>query len=84
MKKINFKLLLGSLVASAFMILIFNLLALVIFSVPELLEAFYKGIGGVGNGKGYTFNLTSNSIVLVVMTIIMYYLMVVENEKKNL
>lgn len=73
MKKINFKLLLGSLVASAFMILIFNLLAFAIFSVPELLEAFNNGIGG--NIKGYTFNLTSNSIVLVVMTIIMYYLM---------
>lgn len=80
MKKINFKLLLGSLVVSVFMILIFNLLAFAIFSVPELLEAFYNAIGGVGNGKGYTFNLTRNSIVLVVMTIIMYYLMVVEND----
>jgi hypothetical protein len=75
MKKINFKLLLGSLVASAFMLLIFNLLAFAIFSVPELLEAFDNATGGVGNTKGYTFNLTRNSILLVIMTIIFYYLM---------
>ena len=75
MKKINFKLLLGSLVASAFLLLILNLLAFVIFSVPELLEAFNNAMGIVGNTKGYTFNLTSNSIALVVMTIIIYFLM---------
>jgi hypothetical protein len=74
-KKINFKLLLGSLVASAFMILIINLIAFAIFSVPELLEAFNNAMGIVGNMKGYTFNLTRNSILLVIMTIIFYYSM---------
>jgi hypothetical protein len=75
MKKINFKLLLGSLIASAFMLLICNLLAFAISSVPELLEAFNNAMGIVGNMKGYTFNLTRNSILLVIMTIIIYYLM---------
>ena len=75
MKKINFKLLLGSLIASAFMILIINLIAFLMFSVPELLEAFDNATGGVGNIKGYTFNLTRNSILLVIMTIIIYYSM---------
>lgn len=75
MKKINFKLLLGSLIASVFMILIINLIAFIIFSVPELLEAFDNATGGVGNIKGYTFNLTINSILLVITTIIIYYLM---------
>ena len=81
MKKINFKLLLGSLIASVFIILIINLFAFIIFSVPELLEAFNNAVGIGGNIKGYTFNLTSNSIVLAVMTIIMYYLMGEENEQ---
>lgn len=72
-KKINFKLLLGSLVVSVFIILIINLIAFIIFSVPELLEAFNNGFGG--NIKGYTFNLTSSSILLIVMTIIIYYSM---------
>lgn len=75
MKKINFKLLLGSLVLSAFVLLIFNLIAFLMFSVPELLEAFNNAMGIVGNIKGYTFNLTRNSILLVIMTIIIYYLM---------
>ena len=75
MKKINFKLLLGSLIISAFMILIFNLIAFAISSVPKLLEAFNKAMGIVSNTKGYTFNLTRNSILLVIMTIIIYYLM---------
>lgn len=73
MKKINFKLLLVSLIASVFIMLIINLIAFAIFSVPELLEAFDNATGGIGNIKGYTFNLTSNSIVLVIMTIIIYY-----------
>ena len=71
MSKFNFKLLLGCLIASVFIILIFNLIAFIILSVPKLLEAFNNGFGG--NVKGYTFNLTSNSIILVVMTIIMYH-----------
>lgn len=74
-KKIDFKLLLVSLIASVFIMLILNLIAFIIFSVPELLEAFNNAMGIVGNTKGYTFNLTSNSILLVVMTMIMYYLM---------
>ena len=71
-KKINFKLLLGSLILSMFLILILNMMMFIICIVPELLEAFNNGIGG--NIKGYTFNLTRNSILLVGTTIIMYYL----------
>ena len=57
MKKINFKLLLGSLIASAFMILISNLMAFAIFV------------------EYYTFDILKNSILLVITTIIIYYLM---------
>lgn len=72
MSKFSFKSLVVSLVLSALVLLILNLMVFAIFQVRTLLEAFDNATGGNGNEKVYTFNLTRNLIALVVMTIIMY------------